>query len=66
MCSPPLVCTLLSSQARVLHVRVVGFDRDGPERRTGVRHGARLVAGHGGLARGAVQPTEGTLFTPRR
>ena len=43
-------CTPLSLQARVLHVRVVGFDQDGPERRTGVRRVVRLAAGHGGLA----------------
>ena len=57
-------CTPLSLQARVLHVRVVGFDQDGPERRTGVRRGVRLAAGHGGLAGGAMQPPEDHPHTP--
>jgi len=55
----------LNLRELVRHSYVLCLTRDGPERRTGVYHGARLTAGHGELVEGAVQPAEGIPFTPR-
>ena len=44
----------------MLHFRAVGFERGGPKRRIGVRHGVRLAGGHGRLI-GASMKTVGVL-----
>ena len=65
MCTLPSICTPLSAREPVLRFRAISFELGGPKCRIGVRHGARLATGHGGLARATVQAAGVIPFIPR-